>query len=269
MLNLLYLQDGDHIKALDCLRTVTFLCTDVFREQDCFVSDIANYTANSIAEYEEILDEQNILLLLLKHFDHFQLHNEGDDMQEHDADAEKVNDFKNDGYLYGRNENKAYLKWVPTLPAELKHCQLMNIPEYRLLQNPIMKAMNKIRISNVLNSFPKDPHRASSKFNDQEETTARSMSSASKLFDIKSGYKKIGPSEESALEGLGSFASTKFMESKKSLHSATARKQSSDPAITNATPTKLVSEKPKKKKKINFNYEYQPSVLTTTTCRIR
>ena len=50
LLNLIHMQEGNYFAALDCLKTVTFMCTDIFAEYGSFVNNIASYIANAIAE---------------------------------------------------------------------------------------------------------------------------------------------------------------------------------------------------------------------------
>jgi hypothetical protein len=45
-----YAQQGDFQKGLDCLKTVSSLCTDVFGENNRFIMQIAGYTASTGAE---------------------------------------------------------------------------------------------------------------------------------------------------------------------------------------------------------------------------
>lgn len=273
LLNLVYIQTGDQTKALDCLRTVSFLCTDVFGEQSSFVNDIAGYTASSIADvissqqFEELFDEQKQLLAVMEHFDHFGLHeqNGGILAELANEDDPQTNELKQDGYRFGRDESKQFLKWSASLPNEMRHYQLLQISEYKQQFNPLVKTVNKIRLSNAFfgGSLLKDPKAARL---EQEETTVRSQSSASKLYEVKS-YKRALATEESALEAAGSLASGKhLLDSKRSLLSSTARYDSQG-NLGKTASTQADKKKPKRKPK--FTSEFQPAVMTTNQCRRR
>lgn len=168
-----------------------------------------------------------------------------------------MNEFKQDGYIFGRNESKPFMKWTPRLPIEMKHYQMMQIPHFKQQNNPMYKTVNKIRLSNTF--FNGSLLQTKSATRPEEETTLRSMSSASKIYDLKSSYRKA-VTEESTQEGLMSLTSGRqLLDSRRSLLSS--RQQASDKKQERPSKDK------KKKKKMKFDSEYRPAILTTTECR--
>lgn len=213
----------------------------------------------------------------MEYCDHYGIH-DCDGLLEEEDEEPKKEELKDGGYLFNRNEDKAYLRWRATLPMEMQHYQMMQIPEYRIAHHPVSKIMNKIRITSHLFSHntPKDLTKSSARF-DGEETTARSMSSASKVYEIKSGLRKPLASEESGIDGLTSMVSQKpLFESRRSLISSPSQRLNSDGNFGGDTQFQFTAtsssgnmiEKPKKAKKpaVVFNSEFKPAILTSTEC---
>lgn len=161
---------------------------------------------------------------------------------------------------------------------EMQNYQLMQIPEYRIAHHPMKKLINKIRVTTNLfsNSTPKDHAKSSARF-DGDETTARSFSTASKMYEIKSSLRKPFATEESAAEGLNSMASQKpLLDSRRSFISNPSHRllsegnYSSDTRVHLTASSGKITDKNKKAKKpgLVFNSEFKPEVVTTTDCSL-
>lgn len=223
--------------------------------------------------------EKHDIFRILKLFDHFEMTPDDLDIVNEEIKKESLDKMANtqNGYVYGRVDKVTKLDLVPYEPVAMRHFLLCKDPNIHILDRdcPIHKVLGKIRVSNMLggHSFA-----ASLKHTENEETTARSQSSASKIAEIKNTYRKQQQNTEDTTQGeFTSTLGSGYLHSadfKKSLLSnpSNSKRFSSDIALhRNHTEPRheTVGEKPKKHKSgVKFNSEYKPHILSTEVCKL-